>query len=458
MKRPGSRKTVTAANLADLGAARLAEILMDVAEAQPSIKRRLRMELAGEVGAQDLASEVAKRLAAIETRRSRVHWRKYKEFVRDLELQRAMIAGKMAQENPALALEFLWRFVDMAEGVLSLTKDDKGEVEAVFLAAVEDLGPIAVRAAGSTTALAERAFQALETDENEIFLRLVEILLPALDAAGIARLRTLLEAAIARRGRSKPALRAAVQALTDAQGDVDGFIATITASEALQPWTGAQIAARLTAAGRAPEALAALKRSAPPAFADVARSQARVVASASSLKAWEDAYLEALEADGQADAAQAARWTAFEQRLSAERLRAYLKRLPDFDDVEAEDRAMVFVAGFKSFPAALRFFLAWPALGQAAALILARGDEIDGDDYEGLEAAAQALETRHPLAATLLYRAMIGRTLQFNRRDRFADAERWMADCAALAPRIADFGDHESHADFVRRVGHTPQA
>lgn len=458
MKRPGSRKTVTAANLADLGAARLAEILVDVAEAQPSIKRRLRMELAGEVGAQDLATEVAKRLAAIETRRSRVHWRKYKEFVRDLELQRAMIAGKMAQENPALALEFLWRFVDMAEGVLSLTKDDKGEVEAVFLAAVEDLGPVAVRAGGATTALAERAFQALETDENEIFVRLVEILLPALDAAGIARLRALLEAAIARRGRPKPALRAAVQALTDAQGDVDGFIATITASEALQPWTGAQIAARLTAAGRTPEALAALKRSAPPAFADVARSQARVVASAPSLKAWEDAYIEALEADGQADAAQAVRWTAFQQRLSAERLRAHLKRLPDFDDVEAEDRAMAFVAKFKSFPAALRFFLAWPALSQAAALILGRADEIDGDDYEGLEAAAQALETRHPLAATLLYRAMIGRTLQFNRRDRFADAERWMADCAALAPRITDFGDHESHADFVRRVGHTPQA
>lgn len=458
MKRPGSRKTVTAANLADLGAARLAAILVDVAEAQPTIKRRLRLELAGEVGAEDLAAEVAKRLAAIETRRSRVHWRKYKEFVRDLELQRAMIAGKMAQENPALALDFLWRFVDMAEGVLSLTKDDKGEVEAVFLAAVEDLGPVAARAGGSSLALAERAFQALETDENEIFVRLVEILLPALDAAGIARLRDLLEAAIARRGRPKPALRAAVQALADAQGDVDGFIATITASEALQPWTGAQIASRLTAAGRAPEALAALKRSAPPAFADVARSQARVVASAPSLKAWEDAYLEALEADGQADAAQAVRWTAFEQRLSADRLRAYLKRLPDFDDVEAEDRAMAHVAGFKSFPAALRFFLAWPAPSQAAALILARAGEIDGDDYEGLEAAAQVLEGRHPLAATLLYRAMIGRTLRFNRRDRFADAERWMADCAILAPQIADFGDYESHADFVGRVGHIPQA
>ena len=458
LKRPGSRKTVTAANLADLGAERLAEILVEVAEAQPTIKRRLRMELAGEVGPEDLASEIGKRLAAIETRRSRVHWRKYKEFVRDLSLQRAMITGKMAQQKPALALEFLWRFLDMAEGVLRLTKDEKGEVEAVFLGAVEDIGPIAVAARGSTTALAERAFQALETDEDEIFVRLVAILLPALDAEGIARLRQLLEAAIARRGRPKPALRAAVQALADAQGDVDGFIATITASEALQPWTGAQIASRLTAAGRAPEALAALKRSAPPAFADVARSQARVVASAPSLKAWEDAYLDALEADGQADAAQAVRWSAFEQRLSADRLRAYLKRLPDFDDVVAEDRAMAFVAGFKSFPAALRFFLARPALSQASALVLARSEEIDGDDYDGLEAAALALEGRYPLAASLLYRAMISRTLRFSRRDRFADAERWIAELGTLAPQIAEFGDFETHSDFVGRVGHHPQA
>lgn len=457
MKRPGSRKTVTAANLADLGAQRLAEILVEVADAQPTIKRRLRMELAGEVGPEDLAAEIAKRLTAIETRRSRVHWRKYKEFVRDLSLQRAMITGKMAARKPALALEFLWRFLDMAEGVLRLTKDEKGEVEAEFLGAVEDLGPIAAAAKGSTTALAERAFQALETDEDDIFVRLVEIILPALDAEGIARLRQLLEAAIARRARPKPALRAAVQTLADAQGDVDGFIATITASEALQPWTGAQIASRLTAAGRAPEALAALRRSAPPAFAAVARSQARVVASAPSLQAWEDAYLDALEADGQAEAAQAVRWTAFEQRLSADRLRAYLKRLADFDDVVAEDKAMAYVAAFKSFAAALRFFLAWPAVSQAAALVLARAEEIEGDDYEGLEAAALALEGRYPLAASLLYRAMIARTLKFNRRDRVADAERWIADLGSLAPQIAEFGEFETHSDFVGRMGRHPQ-
>jgi hypothetical protein len=35
------------------------------------------------------------------------------------------------------------------------------------------------------------------------------------------------------------------------------------------------------------------------------------------------------------------RWSAFEERLSVERLRTYLMVLPDFDDVLAEERAMV---------------------------------------------------------------------------------------------------------------------
>ena len=50
-----AKKTVNAANLAALGAARLADLLIEAAGADASLKRRLRMELAAEVGAPDLA-------------------------------------------------------------------------------------------------------------------------------------------------------------------------------------------------------------------------------------------------------------------------------------------------------------------------------------------------------------------------------------------------------------------
>ena len=53
---------------------------------------------------------------------------------------------------------------------------------------------------------------------------------------------------------------------------------------------------------------------------------------------------------------------------------------------------------------------------------------------------------------------MITRTLRFNRRDRFADAERWIADLGALALQIAEFGEFETHSDFVGRMGRHPQA
>ena len=59
-RRPASgKKVLSQANLASLGADRLAELLMETAG--PALKRRLRMELAAEVGAADLAFELDKR-------------------------------------------------------------------------------------------------------------------------------------------------------------------------------------------------------------------------------------------------------------------------------------------------------------------------------------------------------------------------------------------------------------
>jgi hypothetical protein len=104
------------------------------------------------------------------------------------------------------------------------------------------------------------------------------------------------------------------------------------------------------------------------------------------------------------------RWAAFEERLSADQLRAYLKRLPDFDDVEAEERAMNHALGFRSF-AALGFFTEWPDPARAAQLVLARASEIDGNLYYLLDPTARLIEGKHPLAATLLRRAMIEDTL-----------------------------------------------
>ena len=65
---------------------------------------------------------------------------------------------------------------------------------------------------------------------------------------------------------------------------------------------------------------------------------------------WETTRLAVLEALGRSEEAQSFRWACFERSLRADHLRAYLKRLPDFDDIEAEQRALGFVIGVEDPP------------------------------------------------------------------------------------------------------------
>ena len=154
-------------------------------------------------------------------------------------------------------------------------------------------------------------------------------------------------------------------------------------------------------------------------------------------------------ATGQHERAQRLRWSAFEERLSSTHLRSYLKRLPDFEDVEAEDEATQHALGFGSFSAALNFFLEWPDQARAAQLVMARAPEIDGNLYFLLDPAAQLIEGKYPMAATLLRRAMIADTLNGAKASRYKHAARHLLECASLAPSIQDFVGFETHEGFV---------
>lgn len=73
-------KTVTLDNLAPLGAERLATILIELADGDPEIKRRLRLELAAEEGGDSIAAEIGKRLTALRSARSFVDWQKQRDL------------------------------------------------------------------------------------------------------------------------------------------------------------------------------------------------------------------------------------------------------------------------------------------------------------------------------------------------------------------------------------------
>ena len=149
-----------------------------------------------------------------------------------------------------------------------------------------------------------------------------------------------------------------------------------------------------------------------------------------------------LEALGRTEDAQDARWNCFERSLSSVHLRAYLKRLSDFDAVEAERKALQ----------ALSFLVAWPALDRAASLVLERAEEVDGDHYEILTPAAEALAGKYPLAATMLLRAMVNVSLKNSRSSRYRHAARHLLDCAGLSPAIKDYRSFEPHDAYEARL------
>jgi hypothetical protein len=310
------------------------------------------------------------------------------------------------------------------------------------------------------SAIFDRVFAAVQANDYGVFDGLVTVMLPALDEAGAAHLKERLTKALT--GRSAKAgerdyhalaVRSALQALADGKLDVDAYIALVPPEERRLPHQSAEIGRRLLAAGRAAEALAVLERAKPKRSAVKAtRDDDLYLIGLAADNEWEETYIEALEATGKKDEAQRLRWATFEERLSADQLRAYLERLPDFDDVEAEERAMNHALGFRSFAAALGFFTEWPDPARAAQLVLARASEIDGNLYYLLDPTARLIEGKHPLAATQLRRSMIEDTLDGAKSTRYKHAARHLLECRSLAASIRDFGEFETHEAFVSRL------
>jgi hypothetical protein len=461
-----SKKTLNAKNLEALGATRLAELLIEISTGDAAAKRRLRLELAGEQGAGDVAREVRKRLTTIARSRTFVDWRNRKPLTDDLETQRRAIVERVAVSDPAEALDLLWRFLEIADPVFARCDDGSGRVIAIFHQATRDLGTIAARAVADPVALAERAFNALNGNEYGQYDGLIAVLAPALGPSGLDHMKArfvelgnapLQEPSAAERrvvGWSSAGpihadeiaarhrdltVRIALRDIADAQGDVDGFIALHSDDARAVPKVATEIAERLLAAGRAEEAWTAINA------IDTERPGWIPFE-------WEETRIAVLEALGRGDEAQAFRWACFERSLDLGHLRAHLDRLPDFEDVDAEDRAIAYALSFHCVHRALAFLISWPRLDEAARLVVERLAELDGDHYEVLAPAAKALAEKHPLAATLVLRTMIDFALDAGRVKRYRHAARHLATCASLCEAIDDYGAAASHEAYLARL------
>jgi hypothetical protein len=522
------RASLNAKNLEALGPARLAQLLLQHTEGNTAARRALRLALAEQQGPLEMAQEVRKRLAAVERSSRWLDQKRRDALLVDLDRQRQAIVGPIAAHDPDLAVELLWRFLDLAKSLGDRCDcSDEGELP-LFHQASSDLGQVACRTKGSTAALAEQVAAALLENDLGQFDHLIEHLIEALKPEGLQQLRQLMEAQRPPSGVEDEqgegnaegitdkenaatddssdytyapyfnsdcepdsdenfevdskldfdvdfksddgderesgyeddydddydldpdpndrdqTVHLAMLAIADALGDTDAYLAEYRHHQPAalrQPLVAARVAQPLTAGGRAAEALALL---------DAAQPLPHQTPPGPG--PWIEARIAALDLLERGEAAQQLRWKFALLRLSSQHLRDYLKRLPAFEDGEAQERALDRILQHPYLGPALEFLHQWPDRRRCASLILARPAELDRADELLLAAVAEALEAEQPLAATLCLRTLIESVLEQARSNRYRHAVRHLASCRRLAGAIAAWGTIPDHNSYINEL------
>ncbi|QFU08702.1 hypothetical protein PARPLA_02711 [Rhodobacteraceae bacterium THAF1] len=456
------KKTLNKANLEKLGAERLAALVMDLVKGNAALQRRARLELSAAQGPSDVAADIRKRFASLRRSTSYVDWRKQRALVKDLTDLLRIIDGTVALHDPTEAFELLWAFLQLAPSIHERTYDSNGSIGSVMDDAMDLIADISPSISIGPDTLADRILDAVAGAGYGEFDGIIPATAPALGNDGLEHLKRITEAWIAAtpddeglaqyrgyglsssaedRARDDRRLTKSIilADIADAQGDVDAYIARYSAEQLTFGTIAPGVARRLLDAGRGEEAFEIVTRA---CAVDEAKNFRPSRAELDAV------FEDCLVAMGRTEDLKRHLLTTFEETLSAPHLRQYLKLLPDFEDMEAEERALDFAETFPDLETALALLIEWPAHDRAARSVLARADDLDGNVYEVLTPAAEALDAEYPLAATLLRRELIEDTLNGGKSKRYRHAARHFMACRASDTRIEDYGEVCGHDKF----------
>jgi hypothetical protein len=423
--------------LHDLGVEKLSQIALAEAEQNAGFRRQVKAALAGQSGPEAIAKLIDRRISGLERAKSFIEWDKARAFRDDLRSLIDTIGTELGPVAPTLAIDRLLRFIATHERIFERVDDSSGYVQDVYYQAIRMVGELCqILPEPDADLMPERIMALLGESTHGYLSDLATTVAPHLPQDTLTRWDGNLKEAIVDRKAQEKTCKSdgwfysitsqwteMRQTIATARGDIDLLVGLEEKKQPhMQDTLG--IAAQLLQAGRASEALDWVRKPRQRRFddADGDVSPVRV-----SLEA---RILEALD---NKPAAQALRWRCFEAVLSADILREYLKYLPDFEDMEAEERAHALALEKAEPEAALLFFLDWPRLDLAAKLIETHPHGWNGGDWHNLPKVVKLLEHEYPLAATVLYRALLDDILDRARSKAYSHGAKYLAKLTLLA-------------------------
>ena len=462
------RAALTSENLIALGAEKLAKIVLDEAGRNAPFKKLVAAALAGAQGPNAVAAIVDRRLAGLERARGFVQWEKRNTFAADIRGTLTTIKDELGAADPSLAADRLIRFLTCSEGVFERIDDSSGRIQTIFHDGSDALPDLVARMPEEDRIeLVERLIPLLAADGYGLIDAVVHGTIPLLSKVGLAGIDSKIASTV---GESRPSqgdarrdweslgrrdrLVRARQAIADARGDVDAFI-TLSSERPDGRQDGMAIASRLLASGRPSEALDWVRRPASRGIRAMNAADLADHAEGIDLSDRERVRLEIriLMALGRKNDAQVLRWRTFEATLDATILRDHVAHLGDFEEFDVLERAFGYAAAHADQHRALGFLLEWPRLDLAARLVLARRDTWAGQHYGLLVPAAESLEHDHPVAATVLYRALLDDILTRARSPAYGYAARYLAklgDLDAVDLAAEGLTGHEAYRAGLR--------
>lgn len=434
--------------LTALGLDKLVEILLEEAVANKALKARLMTALAGHSGPDEIARLIDKRLDAIEKARTSINSTRARDLAVELSGLMRNIQSELGAIDTAGAFERMIRFISMRTGIDQRLRAESAKLKKVFEEASAALATLLPQVPEADQVRAvpmlERLRKRDRYDEQGAFFAglLCSLVKPAADAWRIA-----LEADLSATDRAQAASRL-LQALHLKTGDLDAYVRLETAKPENRQ-DAYKVARMLFEAGRHDEALAWVRKT-PPAMR-ILFFDGIAAGVGPDYQSRERRLLEADILDGmkQRDSAQALRWRDFLETFDPEVLRRYIARLDDFAEFDELDKAFAAVRASDHIYEGLMFLVEWPKLDQAAAHVMAHAKKWDGRMYEILVPSADALSDDHPVASTVLYRALVTHILDRGISAAYEHAAVYLRILATLSLRLPEKPPFIDHAAYV---------
>lgn len=431
------------AQVAALGADRLAEILIDHAVHDPGLEQALRLALAAQASDMELARTLAGEVDAMGARRSRWCDGDDQDLAHGIDRIRAAVTRDLLPRALRAAADLHTRLIRLHPSIAAQVRDRNGVVGSAIEDVVADFG-----LAGATLPAADRRKLHAEVaalllgDDYGVCRRLIHACKDGLGPEGLAELDRLFRAGLngvglAAGNQHRRTCLEGLAEVADARCDVDTFIEA-------QHLAGAEeravlaIAECLVGVGRLQEALQRLEQA---------------TGGEHQLSSVDDARIEVLDRLGRVDDEQSVRWGVFLRTLSGIMLDAYLERISAEARPGVTQKAIITASGHGDVYAALSL-ISNVDPDAAARLVCRRVQDISGDLDFALRPAAERLAEGHPLVAVLLRRQMVDAALARARPQSYGRVVQDLVKAEEAAVQVGDwqgFPTQDAYREVITR-------